>query len=150
MSEIRTAAEAQQAIERVAGLIEKLNGLIDQETELVRAGHVRKATALTAAKSGLAAELYAAGERLKANRDFLLRTVPAAAHALHRLQDGFRAALQRNMIVIATAHAVSEGIVRRLSGDMARNASPQLYGASGRTVPPSTKRGQPLAVSRVL
>ena len=67
----------------MAGLIEKLNGLIDQETELVRAGHVRKATALTAAKSGLAAELYAAGERLKANRDFLLRTVPAAAHALH-------------------------------------------------------------------
>ena len=64
---------------QVAGLIEKLNGLIDQETELVHAGHVRKATALTAAKSGLAAELYAAGERLKANRNFLLRTVPAAA-----------------------------------------------------------------------
>ena len=54
------------------------------------------------------------------------------------------------MIVIATAHAVSEGIVRRLSGDLARNASPQLYGASGRTVAPSPKHSQPLAVSRVL
>ena len=33
------------------------------------------------------------------------------------------------MIVLATAHAVSEGIMRRLSGDLARKASPQVYGA---------------------
>ena len=52
------------------------------------------------------------------------------------------------MIVLATAHAVSEGIVRRLSGDLARKASPQVYGASGRTVAPNPKHGRPLAVSR--
>ena len=54
------------------------------------------------------------------------------------------------MIVLATSHAVSEGIVRRLSDDLARKASPQVYGASGRTVAPNPKRGQPLAISRVL
>jgi hypothetical protein len=54
------------------------------------------------------------------------------------------------MIVLATAHAVSEGIVRRLSGDLARKAAPQVYGASGRTVTPRPKDGKPLAVSRVL
>jgi hypothetical protein len=54
------------------------------------------------------------------------------------------------MIVLATAHAVSEGIVRRLSGDLARKAAPQVYGASGRATVPNPKQGKPLAVSRVL
>ena len=76
--------------------------------------------------------------------------MPARCAALHRLQDAFRVVLQKNMIVLATAHAVSEGIVRRLSGDLARKASPQVYGASGRTMAPNPKHGQPLAVSRVL
>ncbi len=46
MSSITTTAEAEQAIEQVADLIEKLHGLIEQETELVHAGNMRKATAL--------------------------------------------------------------------------------------------------------
>jgi hypothetical protein len=58
--------------------------------------------------------------------------------------------LQRNMIVLATAHAASEGIVRRLSGDLARKAAPQVYGATGRATVPNPKQGKPLAVSRVL
>jgi hypothetical protein len=52
------------------------------------------------------------------------------------------------MVVLATAHAVSEGIMRRLSGDMARKAAPQVYGASGRATAPSPKHSRPLAVSR--
>ena len=46
--------------------------------------------------------------------------------------------------------AVSEGIIRRLSDDLARNASPHVYGATGRTTAPDPKRGQPLAFSRTL
>ncbi len=54
------------------------------------------------------------------------------------------------MIVLATAHAVSEGIMRRLSGELARKASPQVYGATGRAAAPNPKHGRPLAVSRKL
>jgi hypothetical protein len=117
---------------------------------LVHAGKVRKAAALGPIKSELAGQLFAAGERLKANAKFLQRGAPASAAALRHLQEAFRAALQKNMIVLATSHAVSEGIVRRLSGDLARKASPQVYGASGRTMAPNPKHGRPLAVSRVL
>jgi hypothetical protein len=67
-----------------------------------------------------------------------------------KLQDQFRALLQKNMVVLATAHAVSEGIMRRLSGDLARKAAPQVYGASGRTTAPNPRNGRPLAVSRSL
>jgi len=150
MSPMTTTAEAEEAIAQVAELIEKLHGLIEQETALVRAGKVRKAAALGPTKNELAGQLFAAGEGLKVNAKFLLQSAPARAAALHRLQKAFRDVLQKNMIVLATSHAVSEGIVRRLSGDLVRKASPQVYGASGRTMAPNPKRGQPLAVSRVL
>lgn len=69
---------------------------------------------------------------------------------LNRVQDAFRVVLQKNMKVLATAHAVSEGIMRRLSGDLARKASPQVYGATGRQLAPNPKHGRPLAISRSL
>lgn len=150
MTIVTTPAEAEQAIAQVADLIEKLHGLVEQETVLVHAGKVRKAAALGPAKSQLAGALFAAGEVLKANAKFLLQAAPAPAAALQRLQEKFRAVLQKNMIVLATSHAVSEGIVRRLSGDLARKSSPQVYGATGRPTAPNPKRGQPLALSRVL
>lgn len=150
MSPITTPAEAETAIEQVADLIERLRGVIEEETALVHAGKLRQATALGPTKSELASRLFAAGERLKANAKFLLQAVPARCAAVHGLHEAFRAVLQKNMIVLATSHAVSEGIVRRLSGDLARKASPQVYGASGRATAPNPKHGQPLAISRTL
>jgi hypothetical protein len=147
---ITTTAEAEKAIAQVAELIEKLRGVIEQETTLVHAGKVRNAAALGAQKSELTGKLYLTGESVKANAKFLLQAAPGSAAALGKVQDAFRAVLQRNMIVLATAHAVSEGIVRRLSGDLARKAAPQVYGASGRTTAPNPKQGKPLAISRVL
>jgi hypothetical protein len=150
MSSITTAAEAEQAIGDLAALIEKLSGVIEQETALVRAGRIRSASALQPAKTELAGRLYGCGERLKANANFLRRALPERCGMLARLYETFRMLLQRNMVVLATAHAVSEGIVRRLSGDLARKASPQVYGASGRTTAPNPKHGRPLAISRKL
>jgi hypothetical protein len=147
---ITTRAEAEQAIAQVAELIEKLRGLIEQETALVHAGKVRNAATLGQQKSDLTSKLYRTGESLKANAKFLLQASPASAAALAKVQEAFRVVLQRNMIVLATAHAVSEGIVRRLSGDLARKAAPQVYGATGRATVPNPKQGKPLAVSRVL
>jgi hypothetical protein len=146
MSPITNTAEAEQAIENLALLIQKLSGLVEQETALIRTGHVRKATNLNQEKSLLAGELYNCGERLKANAKF----APARCVALARLQETFRLALQKNLVVLATAHAVSEGIVRRLSGDLGKKTTPQVYGASGRTAAAYAKHGQPIAVSRKL
>jgi hypothetical protein len=150
MSPITTTAEAEQAIDTVAGLIEKLSGLIEHETKLVRAGQMRSATGLGAQKTQLASELYTCGERLKANAKFLTKATPERCAVLSRVQETFRAVLQRNLIVLATTHAVSEGIMRRLSGDLAKKTAPQIYGRSGRATVPSSKYGQPLAISRKL
>jgi flagellar biosynthesis/type III secretory pathway chaperone len=145
-----TKAEAERALDDLAALIEKLTAVIEQETALVRAGQLRRACTLEGAKAQLASQLHLSRERLRANAEFLLKTLPARCAALATLQDGFRAVLQRNMIVLATAHSVSEGIVRRLSSELTRQASPQIYGATGRAAAPNPRHGRPLAVSRTL
>ena len=150
MKPITTVAEADHAIDDLTALIGKLTGLVEQETALVHAGHIRRAAALEPAKAELAGELFASNERLKASAKFIRQALPARCTALARLQAAFRTVLQKNMIVLATAHAVSEGIMRRLSGDLARKAAPQVYGATGRTTAPSSKHGRPLAISRTL
>src|SRR5260370_23521908 len=113
-----TTDEAERANDDLSALIAKLSGLMEQETALVHAGKVSLAVGLGQTKSEMAHQLYTAGERLKANANYLLQSVPARCAALARVQEAFRAVLQKNLIVLATTHAVSEGIMRRLSGDM--------------------------------
>jgi hypothetical protein len=55
-----------------------------------------------------------------------------------------------NLTVLATAHAVSESIMRGVSAELARKATPQGYGASGRAAVPGAATMQPLTLSRVL
>ena len=145
-----TPADAETALDELAVLVEKLTALLAQETALVRAGEIRNAAAMAPAKEDLTGRLFASGERIKANAKFLLAAAPARCAALKTVQDGFRAVVQRNMMVLATAHGVSEGIVRRLSGELARKASPQVYGASGRATAPNPKHARPLAISKTL
>jgi hypothetical protein len=149
MTPIATQTEAEQAIGEMTLLIEKLSAIIEQETALVRAGKLRNAMALEATKSQLAGQLFVAGERLKGSTK-ALGGAPARCKDLAKVQNDFHGLLQKNMVVLATAHAVSEGIMRRLSGDLARKASPQVYGASGRAATPNPRHGRPLAVSRSL
>jgi hypothetical protein len=150
MSPITTTVEAERAIDDLSALIEKLSGLMEEETALVRAGRVSQTVAMGRTKAELAGQLYTSGERLKANGKFLMQAAPARCTALRRLQEAFRAVLQKNMIVLATTHAVSEGIMRRLSGDLAKKSAPQVYGATGRTTAPHPRYGQPLAFSKKL
>ncbi len=150
MIPITTATEAESAIDDLNTLLEELSGLLARETALVRAGRIRSAAAIEPVKKDLTGRLFACGERLKASANFVLQAVPVRCAALKDVQEAFQAVLQRNMAVLATAHAVSEGIVRRLSQELARKSTPQVYGASGRTAAPNPKHGRPLAVSRTL
>jgi hypothetical protein len=145
---IATVADARSAIAHLTEVMDGLAAVVTEETRLVRAGQLRKATGLGPRKSELSGRYFKAAERLKANSTFLARAVPQDVGALARRHELLQAELKSNLMVLATAHAVSEGIMRRLSGDLARKACPQVYGAGGRTTPPDPKRAQPLAFSR--
>jgi hypothetical protein len=147
---IETAADAQLAIGELSAVMDGLEAVVVEETQLVRAGELRKATGLGQRKTELSGHYFRATERLKANGKQLSRLVPQDAGKLARRHELLQAALKTNLMVLATAHAVSEGIVRRLSDDLARKACPQVYGASGRETAPDPRRAQPIALSRTL
>ena len=148
---IASAAEAGELTTRFVEVMDTLVAVVQQETELVRAGHLGKAATLEATKGDLARRYIADVSRLRASQGQLARFVPAdKLKALRERHDTFRALLQMNLTVLATAHAVSEGIVRGVSGELARKSTPSTYGASGKANVPSRSAATPIAVSRVL
>jgi hypothetical protein len=133
----------------LAELMEGLELVVEEETALVRAGRLCEASRLAPRKSELAGRYFKAIEQLKANSKRLSRS-PQDSSVLTRRHDRLQAVLRSNLMVLATAHAVSEGILRRLSSDLARKACTPGYGATGRITAAQTRRAQPLALSRTL
>jgi hypothetical protein len=144
---VATAAEAEALIAHFSQVMQALLAIVQQETDLVRAGRLGQAALLAEPKADLTRRYIAAALQLKASQAL---AAPERLAALHWQHDDFRALLQINLTVLATAHAVSEGIVRGVSGELARKSAPQTYGASGRPSAPSASTIQPLAVSRSL
>jgi hypothetical protein len=147
---IASVGEAEQVIANLERIMDSLLVTVEEETALVRAGHLHAASELEPAKAELARHYAGLSERIKASREFLSRSLPDAIEALRRRHDTFHALLQINLTVLATAHAVSEGIIRGVSSELARKQAPQTYGASGRASAPGPKVSQPLAISRTL
>jgi len=145
---VATAAEAEELATHYAGVMDALIGVIQQETDLVRVGRLSQAATLGQAKTELARLYIADTLRLRASQAQFARLAPATMADLVRRHDSFRALLQINLTVLATAHAVSEGIVRGVSEELARKASPQTYGANGHATTPDRRAAPPLAVSR--
>ena len=90
------------------------------------------------------------GHAKASQKHLMRRSTPDLLAALQRHHDTFRAMLQVNLTVLATAHAVSEGIVRGVNAEVQRRATPQTYTASGQRSAPSVRTRSPLAVSRTL
>lgn len=145
-----TPIEARKLAEGLVQIMGTLLGIVERETELVRAGSVREAMALESQKSE-ASRQYADGiSRLTRSRDYLMQSTPELLTALHRHHDTFRAMLQVNLTVLATAHAVSEGIVRGVNTEMQRRSLPNGYTARGQRATPGPRHITPLSVSRSL
>ena len=145
-----TPAEARKLAENLMDVMSALLGIIERETELVRAGKLREGMALEPKKTELSRRYVGAITHLKASQKYLHQAAPDLLNTLHRHHDVFRAMLQINLTVLATAHAVSESIVRGVNTEMQRRNIPNTYTAAGKRATPGPRHNTPLAVSRSL
>ena len=145
-----TATDARKLAENLMEVMTALLGVIERETELVRAGKLSEAMALEPQKSDLSRRYVGAAAHLKASQKYLSQTAPELLTTLHRHHDVFRAMLQINLTVLATALAVSEGIIRGVNGEMQKKSIPQTYTSAGQRTAPNPRRAAPLSVSRTL
>jgi hypothetical protein len=149
-SSATTPAEARKLAEGLMDVMNALLSLIERETELVRAGKLREAMTLGPQKTELSNHYVATLGQLKASHKFLRETAPELLKTLHRHHDVFRSMLQVNLTVLATAHAVSESIVRGVNAEVQRRNIPSTYTAAGRQTAPGPRHIKPLSVSRSL
>jgi hypothetical protein len=101
-------------------------------------------------KSSLTGRYVTAVETLRVAQEHLAQVAPDLLASLKRHQETFRAMLQINLTVLATAHAVSEGILRGVNAEVQRRNAPNTYTAAGQRSAPGPRHATPLAVSRSL
>jgi hypothetical protein len=145
-----TPAEARKLAEHLMEVMSALLGIIERETELVRAGKIREAMAFEPKKTELTRRYVNAVACLKASQKYLTQAAPELLTTLHRHHDVFRAMLQINLTVLATAHAVSESVIRGVNREVQRRNIPNTYTSTGRRAAPGPRHITPLAVSRSL
>jgi hypothetical protein len=147
---VDTAAEAELLIKHLHDVMDALLATVEEETGLVRSGRLDRVVALEPSKAELSRLYLSDTQRIRANQRTIAELVPARLEELRKRHDEFRAVLQINLTVLATAHAVSESIMRGVSDELARKAQPQAYGATGRATAPARSGALPLTLSRVL
>ena len=145
-----SAAEAHAVATHLNDVMDGLLKVLDHETSLVRAGKLAEASSLEKTKSELARLYITDTATLKANVPFLRSYQPDLLAALREQHERFQALLQVNLTVLATVHAVSEGVMRGVCTELTRKKAPQTYGASGRHSVPDTRHTQPVAMIRSL
>ena len=147
---IQSVAEAEELIGRFGGVLTSLVRILDEETQLVRDGRISELARIEPKKTELARRYGADAALIKTNGAYLARQLPREFDALRRQHGDFHTLLHMNLTVLATAHAVSEGIIRGVAGDLTRKAAPQTYGMTGRTAAPAARAVQPISLSRTI
>ncbi|MCD0421322.1 MAG: hypothetical protein QM576_22255 [Rhodopseudomonas sp.] len=147
---VSTPADARKLAETLISVMDGLLKLIERETELVRAGHIAEAMQLESDKTERTKRYISAITLVRASQPYMAKATPDLLATLHRHHEVFRAMLQVNLTVLATAHAVSEGIVRGVNAEVQKRNGPQTYTAYGRHTAPSPRQLTPIAVSRSL
>lgn len=147
---VATREGALALVAEVDGVMAELGKVLEVETARVRAGQIREGLAEEERKSALASRYIQGLEALKTNAVALARLAPEALERLKLRHEGFAQTLETNRIVLATARAVSEQLVRTLSAELDAGTRPSGYAPSGYGQAPRAAAGSALVVSKSL
>jgi len=123
--------------------------LIEAETTLVRAGKLVAAGELEPRKSDYARRYLNDLNVLRLIGPKLWQYAPESVTELKGLHEEFRSLLQISMTALATAKAVSEGLIEAVAEGVGQKAPPKAYDRDG-TVNDARIRARGLAVNRSL
>jgi hypothetical protein len=127
---LSTREEAEDFLASFTATMSELQAVLEHETEELTAGRIRSALSQEERKGKLAAGYLRGLELARSNAVALARFAPGAVGRLKEAHGGFRASLDRNQAVLATAKAVSEGLVKGVADEMAKRTRPSGYGAA--------------------
>lgn len=125
--------------ETAEALIRQLNTAMDdvltllgEETALVKAGRLKAAGELADLKTEKTAEYTRLMLMARDEVASLGRLAPRSTEMLRRRHDVFRAEVQINLAVLATARDVAEDLMRSVATEVGTQQRPATYGRVGR------------------
>jgi hypothetical protein len=146
---VATAADAKKLIDEIRATMAQLEKLLSVETEHVRVGRINEGLAQEERKTELTT-LYLQGlETLKANAVALARFAPQHLEILKKDHAAFSQVIATNQLVLATARAVSESLVKGIAEELGRAGQASGYRPAG-PVAPRQQSATPLLVSKTL
>jgi hypothetical protein len=122
--------EAGQMVDRIVETVERLNSIMQRETELIRAALYQR-------------EL----EAVRAAASVIGRLVPERAEVLRNRLAGLQETLSVNLAVVGTARAVAEDMMRTVADEVSKREMPSVYGMRGQ-ISQTAKGPAPLSLSR--
>jgi hypothetical protein len=146
---VHNAGEAERLVSALLATMAALEKLLDEETGLMREGRIADALGSERAKNELTGTYLRQLETLKANAIALARFAPGALESLKASHKRFAGVIETNQAVLATARAVSEGLIRSLSEEVDAKTRPFTYGGN-RQLTPAAPAASPLVISKRL
>ena len=143
---VASRADAEALIRRATDAVAALEAALEAETRHISAGRIGQGLAGERAKAELTGAYLAAITAAKTNAVAAKRLAPDLLSSLRVAQATLHAAALRNQAVLATAKAVSEGLIRAMADEVAKQARPQAYAIPARHAAPPRAPG-PVAFS---
>lgn len=135
---------------RAESALTALVDVMNQETTLLRAGHMRQASVLTPDKARLAQDYVVLARSVQRQTARLKQEAPSAVDRLRNGHESLATQMAENLRVLATARTVTEDLLTDVAKVVGQKERPHVYGRAGTIAnnPADSARG--IAVNRAL
>jgi hypothetical protein len=125
----------------------RMSVVLEQETNLAKAGKLREAIGLQPEKARLTEVYIKTAERFRANTKFFKAEIPGAVEKMQKLHKTFHAAVNRNMTALATATALSESLINEVIEAVHEHERPAGYTHGGNAAVDKTNKTPPMTLN---
>jgi len=130
-----------------------LSALVDvmnQETTLLRAGHMRQASALTPEKARLAQDYVGFARAVQRQSERLRAEAPQAIERLRLGHESLATQMAENLRVLATARMVTEDLLTDVAKIVGQQNQAKTYGRGGAITADPAASARGIAINRAL
>ena len=128
---IREADDIHRLVGALDRIMDALDDLLSEETELLRTGKLNEALDLVEAKNQLSIQYMLLQKAITQNAALVKQLAPQEGEHLTRRHFAFQNVLKANLAVIATAREVSSEMVGTINKEVQKGAKANTYGSNG-------------------
>lgn len=127
-----------------------LVNVMNQETTLLRAGHMREASVLTPDKARLAQDYVSFARAVQRQTERLKHEAPQAIDRLRHGHEALATQMAENLRVLATARTVTQDILTDVAKVVGQQERTRAYGRAGTITADPANSARGIAVNRAM